>query len=444
MKKLISNTTLKKSLFAFILLLLFMPIIQESFEIFKLKPLHGSFSKNEPPEFSKDTWFEGNYQVDKQDYIDQNIGFKSLFVRTYNQINYSLFNKARAKGVIVGKNNYLFEENYIKAYLGSDFIGEEEIEKKVKKLKEIQQILKNKGKEIVVVFAPGKGSYYPEFIPDEFNPSLRKTSNYEVYKQKIKKENIRFLDFNSWFINMKSNSRFPLFPKTGIHWSKYGENLAADSMIKYINTFNTINKIPELIIGPVEPSDTVRSSDDDIEKGMNLLFNIEDLKMGYTGLSFTKNENENPLKVLMISDSYFWGMFNSGVSKHSFNSGQFWYYNKQIYPDSYKTPLKVEEIDIVESVEKNDIIILMSTDANLYKFAFGFIEQLSNGYEDKGEDPNSETVKKEKRIAHYIHSIKETPEWFKSVKEEAIKTSKTLDEVLRKHAEYMVWQENNK
>jgi hypothetical protein len=33
-----------------------------------------------------------------------------------NQLAFSLFNKAKANGAVVGKENYLYEENYIKAY----------------------------------------------------------------------------------------------------------------------------------------------------------------------------------------------------------------------------------------------------------------------------------------------------------------------------------------
>jgi hypothetical protein len=75
-------------------------------------------------------------------------------------------------------------------------------------------------------------------------------------------------------------------------------------------------------------------------------------------------------------------MFNYGFSRDLFGDGEFWYYNKQIYPDSYTTPLEVKDIDIRAKAEENDVIILLSTDANLYKFAFGFIDQLYEAYKD--------------------------------------------------------------
>ncbi len=384
------NRKVKSILVVCVMLLLFLPMTQQLTKLFEEKPLNGSFTISEDPQFSFSTWFDGTYQTEKQNYLNESFGFRSFFVRTYNQMQYSLYDQVRANGVILGKSGYLYEENYIKAHLGRDFIGEDKIAEKIEKLKRIEDTLKSKGIKLVIVFAPGKGSCYPEFIPERYNPGYRTTTNYEVYKKQILQKEFCFLDFNAWFRKMKPTSPHPLFPKTGIHWSKYGELLAADSIIKYINTIQRNKKIPELLIGEIEVSNTMRDSDDDIEKGMNLLFNIEDLPMGYP--QFEVPMKKNNAKVLTVADSYYWGMFNWGMSRDAFNEGQFWFYNVQIYPDSYEAPLNVSDINIIEEVEKNDVVILMSTDANLFKFAFGFIDQLYEAY--FGPKPNSESPKK--------------------------------------------------
>ncbi len=73
-------------------------------------------------------------------------------------------------------------------------------------------------------------------------------------------------------------------------------------------------------------------------------------------------------------------MFGQGVAKTIFNDGEFWFYNNQIYPQSAEQDLLVETVDIVSKVEENDDVVLMSTDGNLYSFAFGFIDRLFNEY----------------------------------------------------------------
>ena len=370
----------KKLLFAFIVALLFLPMLQQKLELVELKPLNGSYTVLEDPWFSLSGWFEGKYQLEQQKFSNENFGFRNGFVRIYNQAYYELFNEARANSVVIGKDNYLYEENYIQAYLGRDFIGHDKIAEKVDKLKKVSDTLRNIGIELIVVLAPGKGSFYPEFIPEKYEPLNRSTTNYEVYQEKMMQSKIALLDFNGWFNQMKDTSTYTLFPKTGIHWSKYGAVLAADSIISYINSQNAKTKMPELIISEIEKSVTIRGNDDDIEKGMNLLIDIPDLEMGYPQFKTPKYTSTESPKVLTVADSYYWEMFGWGLSRDVFNGGQFWYYNEQIYPESYKQPLDVKDIDFQYEVEKNDVILLMSTDGNLHKFAFGFIDQLYDCY----------------------------------------------------------------
>lgn len=363
-----------------IISLLFLPILQQKFNVIEIKPLNGSFESPVNPSFSLENWFEGKYQEEKQNYINQSIGFKAYFVRLYNQLHFSLYKQARANGVIVGKYNYLYEENYIKAHLGRDFIGEDEVKERIVKLKKIVDVLKRKKIDLIVVLAPGKGSFYPEFIPKSYRPEIKTTTNYDAYKREISKAGINLLDLHSWFRKIKHTSPHPLFPKTGIHWSKYGELLAADSIISYINSFQDEKFLPQLIIGDIEITSKMRDTDDDIEKSMNLLVDIKDLSMGYPQFKIQKNNSIKKVKVLTVADSYYWGMFNWGCSRDVFNEGQFWYYNEQIYPDSYTKAIKVADINMSEEVEKNDVIILMTTDANLNNFAFGFVDQLYDCY----------------------------------------------------------------
>jgi hypothetical protein len=81
-----------------------------------------------------------------------------------------------------------------------------------------------------------------------------------------------------------------------------------------------------------------------------------------------------------VADSYYWGMFNYGFSRDLFGKGQFWFYNNEIYPESFYEQTLVGNVDIKAEVEKNDFIVLMSTDANIYKFAFGFIDDMYDAY----------------------------------------------------------------
>jgi hypothetical protein len=226
----------------------FILIAQHFFHFSKVRKLQGAFIPKEQPILTSSNWFSGNYQDSLSIYLNENIGFRNYFVRLNNQIAFSLFDFARANGVVVGKENFLYERNYIRAYLGKDYIGEAAIAEKVRKLEKIQDRLKKRDIELIVVFAPGKGSFYPEYIPTDQVPS--ENNNYKTYVRLLNNTPINLIDFNKWFRKKKGTTVAPLYPKTGIHWSRFGELMAADSLLKYIDKlkgtlvdFNTLENI---------------------------------------------------------------------------------------------------------------------------------------------------------------------------------------------------------
>ena len=137
---------IKNGLFLLILLVLFLPMLHTKFKLFSIQPLKGDVQAVSDPYISKERWLSGEYQKEQDAYVKDSFGMRELLVRVYNQWNYSLYNKANAAGVIIGREGYLYEENYIKAALGLDFIGEENIRGQVQKLRTIADSLKKKGR----------------------------------------------------------------------------------------------------------------------------------------------------------------------------------------------------------------------------------------------------------------------------------------------------------
>ena len=115
------------------MLLLILPAIQQYTGFIPEKPLKGAIAKPEVPVLSLKTWFDVSFQESYDDYLEQGIGFRPTLIRINNQIAFSLFDTALANSVIIGKDNYLFELNYIKAYEGIDFAGYEKIRDQVEK-----------------------------------------------------------------------------------------------------------------------------------------------------------------------------------------------------------------------------------------------------------------------------------------------------------------------
>ena len=368
-----------KFLFYSLMVVLLLPMLHHFIPLFEIKPLEGAYEvTSEKPKLNLKNWKNETFQKNAEKYVQDHIYYKPFLIRSNNEIQFRLFNKPKVVWVVAGKENYFYEENYLKAYYGQDYLGQKTIEEKVFKLKKIQDTLEKLGTHLFVVLAPGKGSFYPEFIPDSW-PKDKHSTNFKGFKTVFKKQQVNYLDFKSWFENNKNTSPHPLFPKTGIHWSKYGEVLAADSIIEYLSQ-HFKKQLPYVQIDTVLTSSNMQDTDDDIEQSLNLFFNIPDLEMGYPQWKWIDSSTFYHPKILTVADSYYWGMFNFGMSTNAFGNGQFWFYNESIYPDSYTKPINVDDINLKKSVEQNKAVLLLFTDANLNRFCFGFIDDLYHEY----------------------------------------------------------------
>lgn len=434
------SANLKRGLFIFIILLLFIPLIQKELDLLPKEVLKGSYELAVQPEFNSNDWLSGEFQSQTQQYLNDNFGFRPLFVRAYNQMYYSFYSVSKANDIIVGKDNYLLGENYIKAHLGINYIGEKVIQDKVYKLKKIQDTLASRGIDLIVMLAPGKASFYPEYIPDKFYELAIDSTNYRTYKKEMVTNHINLLDFNKWFIDLKGTVEYKLFPKNGIHWSRSAQVLVIDSLLK------TISKIQNVILPSIQIDSTYNSSEmigseQDIEDGMNLLIDIPDFEMTFPSIKYI-GENESNVKMLTISDSYYGGLLNFDLNIDVFKNCQNWYYNKLIYVGNQDSIADIESIDIQTEVEKNDVILLMATDANLYKFAFGFIDDVYDIYYTKLEDRIS--YKKEQRILDFMESMRADEMQNQQIKEKALNNNISFEEELRANAKYMIWVEDGK
>lgn len=354
---------------------LILPLLQQVSGLVHEKKLKGAVKVVDYPNFSVKGWFEEEYQKELEPALNDRFGFRNIFIRVNNQVAFSLYRKALANGVEIGKKNFLYEKNYILAQQGDDYLGDSLIELNALKLKGIQNYCEENGKHFLLVFAAGKGSFYPEYIPDIFISEKKKT-NIQGYSQAFDTLGINYINFNSWFVEMKDTSRYCLYPKTGIHWSYYGMVLVIDSLNNYLSAV-TGKPMPVFEWGDIRESRRYRGSDRDIEEGMNLIFRINHDKMAYPKFSYNDDNVSKPRGVV-IADSFYWGIHNMGFSNRIFEKGEFWYYNKQIYAAHLDKVANLDDIDRLDRLADIDVIIMMATEATIKVFPFGFEDLLAS------------------------------------------------------------------
>ena len=355
-----------------LVLALLLPLVQQVTEFFPKEKLRGYATIAEVPEFSFKDWFGGDYQPQAQKALNDRFGFRRAFVMINNQVCYSLYKKVFVNGVIIGKDDYSYHKGYIDGYNGSDFLGDSVWREKARQLKVIQDSLASRGTQLLVTLAAGKGSYYPEYFPNRYLTE-KGTTNAEAMADRFAEAGVNFLDFNSWFLEMKDTSRYCLYPRTGIHWSVYGMALVADSLIRRTEDLTGKNVAP-FEWDSVTLTTDYRSSDRDVEDGLNLIFKVNNDEMAYPDISFPEAEHDS-VRAIIIGDSFFWGLYNMSVTDKVFYQSEFWYYYKRIYANHMDDFILPEEVNKLAKFEEADIIILLSTEATHIGFPWGFADE---------------------------------------------------------------------
>ena len=369
--------TYKNLYFILFVLFLSLPLLQMLFPIVKVKPLKGSFRETKIPEFSVSNWFSGKYSSGLENYINDSIGYRPWMVRIHHQIQFSCFNKINTQNVVQGKNGFLYETSYIDSYNGKDYIGKEKINQKIEKIKQLQDLLAQKNITLIICLAPGKGTFYSDYFPEDMLTKSTDSTNYKQFAFGLKENHITHIDFNSWFLNMKDTCRCDLFPKHGIHWSFFGMLRATDSLIHFIEKNRSIT-MPKFKYVTINHYKIPKYSDYDIAESMNLMFQLHDEPMCYPDYRIVEEQTSYKPKTLVISDSFYWSMYNVGIGKDIFSWGGFWYYNEMIYPESFLKPLYVKDVNFKQKILENEVIIIMATESNLSKFGWDFIEKANS------------------------------------------------------------------
>lgn len=359
--------------------LMLVPMMVGLFALVKEKPLEGAViidEKHNLKYFTWTRWFDDRFQDAMVKKCAQETGFRNTLIRVANHLDFLALKKLHADKAVLGKDNFLYEEGYIIDYLGRNYMGESYINENLKQFKMVQDVLKQRYNiQLILVFEPGKAGTYPEKIPMQYHPENKNTSNYQTYKRLTKEMGIASLDLQSYFTSVKDTSKYPLYPKYGVHWSTYGMWLAADTLLKFTRSVTNIN-LAQIKWNGIKTTDELKDVDFDLEKTVNLLYELPHEMLAYPIITIDTVDKAKP-RVLTIADSYYWSIYDNHIPHRAFANTDFWYYNNTIYPYMFGENAKfVKELNIMEQVKSNQIIIFMITEMNLYKSFWGFTDTI--------------------------------------------------------------------
>ena len=422
------------SLFIILWGILLIPLVEQQTNLIPQGTLRGQADPAAYPTFRVQDWFSGDFQERFDRATEENLGFRNSLIRFKNQLEYSLFNRANASGVVVGKKKVLYEKDYLRAYQGKDYLGDRYWKIKFDRLSQVCDTLTKLGKQFILILEPGKGTYQPEGFPKRFKVTQDTSANYRAILLEARRIDLPILDLNSLFAKERFTSAYPLFPKGGIHWSYAGMLRAADTIYSFVNAETRFN-LGDLVIGDIRFSKKLSGTDNDLAELLNVVIEPAHPKMAYPQFHVVMEDSTAKPRVLDISDSFYFNLLNNKVFGSVFKSESFWYYNKTIYPDTWNSLKETVSVMLEEVMEQTDLIFLMVTERFYYKFDWNFVDDLfSLYYPDHGKD----------YFYDYVRMIIGNFEWFDNIYAQAEWMNEPMEDRLAGNAGYQFWVDDQK
>ena len=417
--------------------MLVFPALQQHAKLFDFKPLNGVTLVTQRPNLTVKSFMDGSYQQQEEHFLAENIGFREVLVRCYNQLTWSLFRKTQNKTIFVNEDNWLFNDFAIKHHYGQsvyDYVktNEEAIKKMngdAVMLYLLQNTLKEYGVNFFVCLAPSKDMVCSEHVPEVkgFNRSAGIRA-IDYYPSLFDSLGINYIDFSKYFMEIKDTVSYPLYLKSSSHWSNQAAVYMADTLFRYMEALG-VGNMHNLVFGE-QYLDQTHFQDDDLEKVMNLMWPIESGKNYYTHFKVDDDTTAIKPRLLSVGDSYYWGFRYNLPLDALFETHHYWYYNKTVQDDPIHSNL--EEVDILRELLSSHVVMLIYSPCNLFDLNRQFLTNaLFNLYfEDGVIDRKIERIKQD---------IRNTPDWYASIEQKALANGQDLDEVLTFNAKYVLY-----
>lgn len=336
----------------------------------------------EKPEFSVDSFLSNSFQKKWEKYEDYNFGFRPFLIKLKNSLEFIAFRDIDNADIIAGKEDFLYSLGSVdRTMRGKYYNGKERNESTVNSILFLKKNIEKRGGHFLAVIVPSKESVMPEKLPARYDNAVALNSDYRDLVNGYKKNNIPFIDLCEYFRKIRKSTTYPLFTKTGFHWSTYGASLAQDTLLKYCQSFLR-TPMPFYERKGVEWSDTARDADADFEDVMNLLFSLEQGRYAYPKIEMNQASarNKRP-KVIVIGDSFIWQIKNMQKLKYIFSEdSQFWYYFKTSFPFSDEKAREIKDIDVVFELESADFVLLAGSLGTLGDFPFGVTDYYHDNF----------------------------------------------------------------
>ena len=367
-------------MFGLLMVLLFLPLAQEHFKLFKFKRLRGVYVAAPQPEFSLDNYKTGKWQGQVESYISEHFGFREPVIRFYNQYVYDFYKKTYSNEIAIGNDGWLYQKDGINQYFGlmnSRFhLTNEEfkanLDREIRSLLKIRAILKEYDVELMTFTLPVKSYVYPEHLRRQpYEDTLFNAGTY--YDEQLTAKGFPHINMTPWFEDLRDDYPFTLFYQLGSHWAS-GAVIGTDSLLRHMETLKG-ERFPRIVMG--EPFEVPENEIDTIDKDLARLLNtMREPRHRYPLYEFPVQIEADSAtvrpNVLFVGSSYYWYMTSRVPFEKVFSNRDFMYYNYTYFTQEEKKWKKMEQVNTLRELLTHDYVVYFKNTPQLYFDSFRF------------------------------------------------------------------------
>lgn len=331
------------------------------------------------PELTLDNYFDGSLQSGYSAWLETKVPLRGVYTKTYNSINYHLFNLGNRP---IGEEGYIYEPAYLNTELGIgetyDYSLPENVAKMnnlVIRMDSINKKLLEKGKYLYVYIAPSKADLCPETMPKQYvNMAEEGAVNaVDLFREMIGKTEVPVL----FCSDLANGLEYPAFYSTGIHWSRPYEQMTSKHIVEDLSEI-TGKEYRNISLKDIETSKKSFWRDTDVYDLLNV-WDYPDVEYYQYKTEVDSEIPKNSLRLMMYADSFGEGLpkdIKGTIPEHKIH-----YINRCNYVVDADGNTKTlgndwNNLDWQYFLDNSDVVVIEIVEPEIVRMTNGFVDYL--------------------------------------------------------------------
>lgn len=359
------------------LALLVVPLLPPAARVPGWAPLAGVEQELTREALTARSWWSGAFQKSFESWFSRRLPLRAHLVRTDNQVNLSLFGLVRTGGtsISIGRENWLFEDAYVKRYNRPSRTDPAAIEENVGDLRRLRDLLEGRGVALVVVIAPSKAEIYPEYLaPGVAKGRSPRPSPYELMAPRLRESGLDLVDGHRLFLEERARDGALLFARGGTHWNHYGASLVVGRILAALERRRP-GRFVQLDRRGARVDEETWGTDNDLGELLNI-WHTRPFRGPQTHPVLERADDGRSLpRLLFIGDSFSLTLMKIMEEERLMRPSDTLYYFKRRLrspgPDS--SPLDGARFDAARELAGIDAVVIVTNETLLPRIGFGFV-----------------------------------------------------------------------